>query len=161
MNRTLFALPALFLAAAAAPVAAQAQGQAEEVPSKAELQKTLDDNYARMDSNKDGNLTRAEVEAAQSVALKQAQQLVDQRMAQEFAKLDANKDGQVSLAEFTAATPKARAGSVDQFLQRFDGNKDGKVSPAEYKSPMLAAFDRVDSNKDGVVSPQERQSASR
>jgi Ca2+-binding EF-hand superfamily protein len=160
LPRNILALPALILAAVPAVAAAQAT-DAQEIATKAELQKSLDSNYARMDTDKNGALSRTEVQSAQATASQQAQQVIGQQVEAEFAKLDSNKDGQISLAEFKTAAPKARTGSVDQFLQRFDSNKDGTVAPAEYKAPALAAFDRFDTNKDGTVSPQERQAISR
>jgi hypothetical protein len=155
-------LAIVLMASLAAPAAAQTaapSGQPQGPTRRADVQKSLDDNYAKLDADKDGMLSRAEIDRAQAEAVRNAQAALAHRMEQEFAKLDTNKDGALNIAEFRAATPAPRSVSTDEFLGRFDSNKDGRVSAAEFKNPPLAAFDRLDANKDGTLTPQEQAAA--
>ena len=119
-------------------------------------------NFDKVDTNHDGNLSAAEIDAAQVHAQEQAGANIAQRMTQEFTKLDTDKSGQLSLAEFRAAAPTVRAPSTKASataMQRLDTNKDGKISVEEYRAPILAGFDRLDTNHDGTLSADERAKA--
>jgi Ca2+-binding EF-hand superfamily protein len=93
----------------------------------------------RFDSDRDGKLSRKEMNAA-------------------FDKLDANEDGFLDRKELTAAV-EALAGSrkvkadarVITFFREYDVNKDGKLSRNELK----VAFDRADRNRDGLLDEDE------
>jgi len=109
-----------------------------------------------------GQLSKAEIAAAEAKALQRAQAAEQQRLEAEFKKLDTNHDNQLSLAEFKAAMPAPRlAESPDQMLAALDTNKDGKISAAEYRAPKLANFDRADANHDGILTAQEAAAARR
>jgi len=119
-------------------------------------------NFDKVDTNHDGNLSAAEIDAAQAHAQVQAGANIAQRMTQEFNKLDTDKNGQLSLAEFRAAAPAVRPPSTKASataMQRLDTNKDGKISIEEYRAPILASFDKFDTNHDGTLSATERQAA--
>ena len=113
-----------------------------------------------MDTNHDGYLSAAELQAAQGKALQEVQAALRARIQAQFKALDTNKDGQLSLAEFSAAIPSVKTNeTAEQILQKLDTNHDGKVSAAEFKSPRLTVFDRADANHDGTVTPAEAQAA--
>lgn len=150
-----------FIATAAASAHAQnttAPAAAPQPVSRAAYLQKVDDSFVTVDSNKDGFMDRAEIEAAETkVMTGRKATLIRQREAG-FRKLDTNKDGMLSLQEFNAPAvavtiPKANATRV---LDRLDTNKDGKVSLAENRVPSMAQFDRADTNKDGSLSPAER-----
>jgi len=128
---------------------------------------------AGADTNRDGIVTRQEVQAS-----------ADAR----FAKLDTNKDGQISAEERRAARPEHkgrhhRSGGAQhgkrhaQMLERFDADKDGKLSDAERQTARAALraefgdrreartemraklLERFDADKDGKLGPAERKAA--
>lgn len=147
-------MPALaFFLAAAVTLAAPAP---VAIPRTAFLS-TMDSEFARTDSNKDGVVTRAEIEAFQRAA---AESRLKARAAAAFAELDGDHNGQLSLAEFTklnASVPvKVNAAPI---LAQEDLNKDGKVTLVEHRTAKLANFYRMDSDKDGVVTPAEMKAA--
>ena len=145
---------------AAAPLAAQGTPPAQgKTPTRAELSAGLEANFKRADSNGDGTLIKAEIDAMQQRAVDSAAAAVRTRMEQEFGQLDTDKSGQLSRAEFLAAAPNPRVAAGDTTLQRVDGNKDGKVTLDEYRSLMLAAFDSIDANRDGTITDAERRAA--
>jgi hypothetical protein len=118
-----------FLAAAAAvclasPALAQGFGGASQ---------------SAMDLNHDGQISRAEAQAARSAA---------------FERLDADHDGYLSASE------RAGAGRMMQFiLGNADSDGDGRVSRAELMAQPYLGFDRLDANHDGMLSGAELQSA--
>jgi Ca2+-binding EF-hand superfamily protein len=146
------------LGAAQAAAAAPAQP-----PTRAELLRTATASFSQVDTNKDGSLSKAEIDAAQLRNQQRATTAITQRINQEFTKLDTDRNGQLSPAEFRAAAPAVRSnpGAGAAVMARLDKNKDGKITTEEYRTPILAGFDRIDTNKDGTISADERSRASR
>lgn len=132
--------------------------------SKAELTTALDARFAKMDVDKDGQLTSKDRDLKRQ-----------QRMDERFARLDTDKNGQLSKAELAAgqqarAEKRAEMGKGEgrrhmgkrhhRGMMRHggamgDANKDGTVTKAEFTAGALAMFDRADSNKDGYVTADE------
>ena len=135
--------------------------------------------FERLDTNKDGKITRAE-----------SKKLADER----FTSMDTNKDGAIVEAEIKAAHEKMRAEwqkkqsanksgdkSADEpsrkgpghgahhghhkgpgpggFFAKLDTNKDGKVTRAEADVAETTRFNKFDKNADGAVTREEAQSA--
>ncbi len=148
---------AVSLAALASAAAAQQNPGAGPRPvARTDLIKTMDAKFAAVDTNHDGFLSVAEVQAAQERDLQAAEARRKAQIEAEFRRLDTNKDGQLSLAEFSAAVPDIRPTQTpQQVLQNYDTNHDGKISPQEFRAPQLRTFDAADVNHDGVVSPDE------
>jgi Ca2+-binding EF-hand superfamily protein len=87
--------------------------------------------FERIDTNKDGFIDRAEMQAARAAL---------------FDRLDTNKDGQLTSEEMRAGRRGQRAGNTqqrtisradfiaraDQSMMRRDTDKDGKLSFAEF-----------------------------
>jgi Ca2+-binding EF-hand superfamily protein len=99
-------------------------------------------DVAQIDSNHDGQITRAEFAAA--------------RMAN-FARLDRNGDGVVSaadipvLARFKPGIQK----TFQSFIANADANGDGMVTRVELATAPMPVFDRADANHDGVIDRTE------
>ena len=163
------ALSAAAPAFAAAPATAAPKMTLAQAPAKpaarsatrADLLKSADANFKKVDLNGDGTLNKAEIDAAQVRMQQAASANIGARIQSEFNKLDTDRNGQLSLAEFRAAAPapKAPGSAAAAAMQTLDVNKDGKISAEEYRAPMLTAFNAVDSNKDGTISAQERAQA--
>ena len=132
-------------------VAGTAAAQAPKVSLRTDVQKQVDANFDKGDTNNDNFLGRAEVQAMTSRAL----QNLTPKIEAEFKVLDKDGNGQISLAEFKAAAFSKLGQNPELTLQKFDTNKDGKVSVAEFRAPVLAAFDRADLNRDGKVTAEE------
>jgi hypothetical protein len=150
-------ISALVLALSAS---ASAAAQAPATPAlnqtvRADVAKTLQQNFDKADINNDGFLSEEEV---RRTAAQVGQQMLA-RLDQEFDGLDKDKNGQLSKDEFRAMAAPRMAQMSASALPQLDANKDGKVSPAEFNGPALAAFDRIDANKDGTISPEEKQKA--
>jgi Ca2+-binding EF-hand superfamily protein len=134
---------------------AAAQPGAAPVP-RATFIATMDAEFRRMDTDKNGILTRKEIEEFQrTVAVLAAQR----RNAALFQQLDKDKNGSLTAGEFAGLPmniPRANAAGV---LGQTDGNRDGQVTIVEYRAGKLVNFDRMDSDKDGIVSPTEMRAA--
>jgi hypothetical protein len=108
----------------------------------------VDRMFDRIDADRDGVLTRPEVQAARS------------RM---FDRLDADRDGALTAVEAEAARNQARAraarlserfaGTQGERLATLDRNHDGLVSRDEFVAGT-GWFDRVDSTGRGVTKAQ-------
>jgi Ca2+-binding EF-hand superfamily protein len=143
--------------------------------------------FARLDANKDGFITKTEVEALQAQRADKAEKRAEHfDPSKIFARLDANKDGKITKAEAEAAHSQrvvakggqpavAQATGAGRLFDRADANKDGVVTRAEFdaagaqmKARMEQAgmhrggfagalFETADTNKDGKVSLAEAQ----
>lgn len=116
----------------------------------------MDSQFRSIDADKNGQLTRAEIEQHQ---LQSAVAEAKARNRAQFAELDVNKNGQLSPAEFAKLTPPAAAANAGPMLAREDINRDSQISLIEHRSATLANFDRLDADKDGVVSAAEMKAA--
>lgn len=136
------------------PLAAQAPQQPKPI-TRSEFMTQLNSGFAAMDTNHDGFLSPAEIQAAQENDRQKVQAAARAKLAAEFKQLDTNHDGQLSLQEFEAIAVVRANATPQQIFQQFDTNHDGKVSAAEFKAPRMQQFDRADTNHDGVVTPAE------
>ena len=100
------------------------------------LKKARDDAFAKLDTNSDGSISKAEFdEKAPLPAIKDATELATANLG----RFDADKDGSVTQDEFRAPT-------LANF-DKMDANKDGTLSAAEQKSPPRAAAKKKPSFK--------------
>jgi Ca2+-binding EF-hand superfamily protein len=142
----------LALAAVAAPPAPPAQGAVTQPIPRAQFITEMDSQFRAIDADKNGQLTRSEIEQhQQQSALAEAKA----RNRAQFAELDTNKNGQLSPAEFAKLTPPTAAANAGPMLAREDSNRDSQISLVEHRTATLANFDRLDTDKDGVVTPAE------
>lgn len=96
--------------------------------------------FKTFDTNKDGTITTAEIEAATQ------QRLNDN---------DANGDGALSLEEFQGVWMEMlRERMVDAF-QRFDEDGDGVITKAEVDEKTSWMLSRMDRNDDGQITREE------
>ncbi len=115
----------------------------------------MDGEFRKMDADKNGQVTKLEIEQFQRLQAVAEAQARNRAM---FTQLDKDRNGQISSAEFAAVTPPATINAMPLIAQ-YDSNKDGKVSQIEYRSVKLTRFDAIDSDKDGIVSLAEQKSA--
>jgi Ca2+-binding EF-hand superfamily protein len=148
-------VPGLIFAASAlgqGKPASPAPAQQSQAIVRAQFLAQMDTLFRQIDADKNGQLTRTEIEQhQQQSALAEAKA----RNRAQFVELDANKNGQLSPAEFAKLTPPAAAGNAGPMLAREDSNRDSQISLIEHRTSTLANFDRVDTDKDGVVTPAE------
>lgn len=144
----------LALAATAVAGAAYAQhaGKGASV-TRAEAQTRAEQQFARLDANRDGKLDQTDRTA---------------RRAAMFDRIDADHNGQISRAEFDAhhaggpGMHRAHRGGRGMGAgagPMAEARKDGAVTQAEFTSAALQRFDRADANKDGTVTAEERRAA--
>jgi hypothetical protein len=104
----MFLLGATALAALAAyPLLAQ--GERADRPTAAQREARIDERvtamFAKMDTDKDGAVSKAEFEAARAKRWAAMEDRRAEMRTRAFDRLDTNKDGLISRQEFTAAPP--------------------------------------------------------
>lgn len=143
----------LWLAALAAALAgplAHAADPAVAASASAPARGQMAERFKTLDRNGDGQLSRAEVEAAPGLAGK-------------FDDIDTNRDGQITPQELRAYHQAHRGGGTAAKkgalgpLTKLDANGDGMLSRDEVAGhPRLAAeFDSLDTDHNGQLSPTE------
>jgi Ca2+-binding EF-hand superfamily protein len=95
---------------------------------------------AGYDTNKDGSLSRAELEAG---------------LKRDFDALDKNHDGKLSGDEVREENDRRWKQAGPQSTPLIDWNHDGYVDFDEYATATRTLFDQLDVNHDGVLTPQE------
>jgi hypothetical protein len=149
------------LAFSSQAIAQQQQQQPPHPVTRAQFIAKIDQSFNTIDTNHDGSISLAEIEAAQAKEMAQVRAALEAKLRAAFNQLDTNKDGQLSWAEFAAQSTAVKLSQppATQVLQSLDANHDGKVSAAEFRASKLPAFDKADLNHDGTVTPDEERRA--
>lgn len=154
-----YPMPAMIAGLCLLAAARVAQGQAKSSPSassstvpRAQYIASMDSEFRKMDADKNGLLTRIEIEHYQKL---QAVAQAEARNKALFAQLDTDKNGQLSKGEFAKIATPAPAANAQPLLARMDANRDGQISLVEHRTATVANFDRLDSDRDGIVTTVE------
>lgn len=151
----------VFFAFTGALLGSAASGQAPTAPAarpgppaipRTQFIADMDREFRKMDADKNGQLTRIEIDQFQKLVAVANARARNQGL---FSRLDADRSGQLSPAEFAALVQPPPASNAQPVLTRMDGNKDQQVSLIEHRAATLANFDRLDTDKDGIVSAAE------
>jgi Ca2+-binding EF-hand superfamily protein len=111
-----------------------------------------DSRFARADTDRNGVLSRAEVDRGLP------------GIAPRFNEVDRNRDGNLSPDELRAWSASRKAadrkteGGFAEHFRRADANSDGALTRAEVDKalPRLSTkFDRIDANSDGKLTQEE------
>lgn len=142
--------------------------------SRAEVETRIASHFAKVDTNSDGVITKAEADAAHaamrsSIGERRAER-GEARADKRFDRIDTNDDGSISRQEFDAGHAggahmaghgagrgMAMGGIHGRMFEMADANKDGRVTLEEAQAAALRHFDMVDTNRDGQISREERQ----
>jgi len=171
MKKPLLIAGAALVAIAVPAIAAHHEGghtMAKPDMTRADAEAKVKEHFAKVDANKDGAITREEVQARH-------QAMRAERQDAHFKAMDKDGNGSISRAEYDAGHAGPRPDGEKQAMggmrhhrmgggmamggkifDRADADKDGKVTLAEASGAALAHFDKVDANKDGTVTAAER-----
>jgi Ca2+-binding EF-hand superfamily protein len=138
-------------ASLALPAAVHAQKAAPSIP-RTQFVANMDAQFRKMDADKNGQLSRTEIEQYQKLTAVAEAQARNRAL---FTQLDADKDGQLSQTEFAKVTAPVAAANAAPMLARMDGNRDQSISLIEHRTATLANFDKLDTDKDSIVTPAE------
>jgi Ca2+-binding EF-hand superfamily protein len=153
-----------------------------KVHTRASVQSKVAEHFARLDTNRDGFVTKAEADAVKASHATRRGERKAKRSGATFERMDANRDGSIARAEFDAARAKReqRVAARDKdgdgrpdarrmrgergfgalgghMFETADANRDGRVSLQEATGAALRHFDAADTNRDGQVSREERR----
>jgi len=95
---------------------------------------------ARVDTDKDGKISKAEFDT-ESQAM--------------FKRMDKNSDGKIAADE----VPAHHWGDKGPMFGQMDTDKDGKVTKAEFTAAGDKMFQKLDANGDGVITKDEMDAA--
>jgi len=114
-------------------------------------QKMAAAQFAKLDANKDGSLSKAEFAKHHEMMGMQHGQMDRSKMDAQEGQMDHSKMGMPGM---NAADHQKMA--MEQFA-KLDTNQDGKLSKTEIpdQHPLAAHFDMLDTNKDGSLSKAE------
>lgn len=177
MKKLLLIGAAALTAAAVAPAIARnaAPGPAHMAHGKditrAELQAKIAEHFTKLDSDRDGVVTKAEADAARGQMRGHMAERLQARHAKAFERIDTNSDGMISRQEFDSRRDErkeARAHDgkrmgrhmrmmASHMFEMADANKDGRVTLQEATGAALRHFDMADANRDGRITPDERR----
>ena len=157
------------------------EAKAAKVHTRAEVQAKVAEHFARLDTNRDGAVTKAEADAARTALHAQFAERREDRREQAFERIDSNRDGAISRAEWDAQAAKRQQrvasrhrdgdgrrdgrgfhgggmyGLGGHMFELADANKDGRVTLQEAQTAALRHFDLADANRDGQITPDERR----
>ena len=168
-----------------APPAPMAHPMADKVMTRAETVAMVRDHFGRMDTDRNGTITKAEIGQGHEKMVTHFKDGPRGDPNAAFDRLDANRDGAISRDEFAKAheeriekrieireqRKEARNDKGDRRefrMHRFgggrmivmaDSNHDGQITLAEAEAMALQHFDQMDANHDGQVTPEERRAA--
>ena len=129
---------------------------AQPAVSKEEVERVVDQLLARMDTNKDGKISRQEAKGP---------------LARNFDQYDTNKDGFLDKEELRRVArqfltnqqrnpggrpPGTTPAANEPDFDALDRNADGRLTRDELKgTPFYDHFDEIDTNKDGKIDRKE------
>jgi Ca2+-binding EF-hand superfamily protein len=139
----------------------------------------LRDHFDQIDLNKDGKLSREELEKG-AVYLQKRRRPSDviyvliemsdydedcvkeiQQVYDALRKLDRNKNGKIDAEELKAARQQLLEERIDRIIAELDTDEDGKISRKEAKGLIRKNFDKIDTNEDGYIDRDELLNAAR
>jgi Ca2+-binding EF-hand superfamily protein len=122
----------------------------------AEIEAARAAEFAGADSDQDANLSYSEFTALQA-------QRKAERLASEFAMLDQDSSDSISAEEFADGQPQERADKAALIFSLADSDSDGGLSLSELQAlretHSLHHYVHLDQNDDGIVSEAEFTSA--
>jgi Ca2+-binding EF-hand superfamily protein len=142
---------------AAPTIAAPTRATPAPIAKSAFLLK-VESEFISMDANKDGRLTKDEVERFRSAAI--ATRRREQNRAL-FTQLDTDRNGALSPQEFERIAGPTPTVNVQPLITKMDTNKDQLITSSEYRAGAATDFDRLDVNKDGLLSQAEARTGNR
>lgn len=137
MKKLILSTVALAAVAVGGIAIAQDGGRMAPPSTKAEATSQAAERFAKLDADKDGQITQTEMSAAHEAR-------IEKRAARMAAKGKEMPD--------RAGRPERG----ERMLDRQDTDGDGQISLAEMTAQAMTRFDRMDANKDGAIDATER-----
>lgn len=142
----------------------------EKTMTRDEMVAHVRNMFAKLDTNRDGFVTREEADAAHSRMAGEMRERFAKRLAERgdmprpdrgaaFDRLDTNKDGMISRQEFMSAKPEMHERRMIVMHEGGEGGMPGMMRMHAGMGLGRGLFEMADVNKDGRVSVQEATTA--
>ena len=167
-----FAMKKIFAGAALAAAltaggVVYAQAQAGATSTRAEAQAKAEEHFTRMDANRDSKIDSADREAHHAAMFDKMDTDKNGQLSRaEFTAMHsmhgAAAGGDHAIGEHRGGRHGMGMGGRGRrggMMQMADANKDGAISRQEFVAGALNRFDRSDTNKDGKVTAEERRAS--
>ena len=162
-----FALAGTAAIAQTAPQPAPARPMADGAMTRAETVAMVRDHFARLDGDRDGTITTAEVTARRGAMAQRMREGGPRRLAMRdpgaaFDRIDANKDGMISREEFASVRQQRIEKRVERRVERREGARDGqqRVMRMHRRGGGMGAARMIvmaDTNRDGRITLAEAE----
>jgi len=145
--------------------------------SKDELPAAAQNEFAAIDTNKDGFITQDELQKHAEAMANGQPRLVEvvwyaidvapeplttdelQEAYDQLRQIDKNNNGKIEPNELAAFRDQRKKERIDGIFTALDKNKDGKISKDEARGLWADDFAALDKNKDGMLDRQEVEAA--
>lgn len=130
-----------------------------------EVQLVHSERFSAADSDGNGVLTAAELQAAKAAEHQERLTqhfdkldsdadgvLTEAELPLQGVRLDSDGDGAITVEEFQALPPRGQ--HHPNPLERLDNDGDGMISEAEFVN-NVPLFDHLDTDEDGIITPEE------
>jgi Ca2+-binding EF-hand superfamily protein len=158
--RNLFAAAIGLAALAGACGLARAQDQQgpppEGPPGHEFAQRFVQRFFERFDNDHNGVVTRAEFDAVRAAEFARLDANHDGQLSRDEMRAG---HGEMFRARGGEPGPGGRGGFFEHMLERADANHDGSITRDEFLAGPIAMFNRLDKNHDGVISADELRQA--
>ena len=153
----------------AAPPAPQVHvfhAERDRAHTRAEVVTRVRDMFAKLDSNRDGYVTREEAQAGHKAMARDKHAKFAKRLAERakpdrgamFDRLDTNRDGAISRQEFMSAQPRVHERRMI-VMRRGEGGAGPHPMRMHGMGMRGKLFETADANRDGRVTLQEMTAA--
>ncbi len=145
--------------ALAVPAIAQMAKTDRPAQTRAEAEAKVRSHFAMIDPDKDGYVTAQDMSAMRGAAMGKIFERMDTDKNGAISRAEFDTARSVGHRGMGGEHGMRMGHGGGRMMMMADADKDGRVSQAEAVTGALAMFDRADTDKNGTLTPEERRAA--